>query len=132
MMCPHEFIHHYCVPTALSILTGIPIDEVESQLKTNYLGDIEIKDIYLGLAIKFLSDNGYYWYVDGKEGIPLQKFSQMVNSTINNEEHLREMQNHALVLKNGKIFDNKYRQDVAITNYDRRANRIIRAYRIIK
>lgn len=125
--------HHYCVPTALSILTGLPIENIEAELKLTYLGDIEISGIYIGLALKFLSDNGYHW-------TPLQAEGTRLISVFLKEpsKYLIEIKGHALIYssnsgsKDNKIYDNSYPVGIDIFEYPRRAERIVRAYRITR
>lgn len=117
--------HHYCVPTALSILTGLPVENVEAELKLSYLGDVQISGIYIGLALKFLSDNGYHWQATFMEGKRIDHFNWGCT-------YLVEIKGHALVFKEGSVYDNSNLNGVLIEKYARRAERIVRAYRITK
>lgn len=50
----------YCVPTAISFITGRPYEEIEQDLKTHFLGDDQlVEGIYLGAAAKLLKMYGY-------------------------------------------------------------------------
>jgi hypothetical protein len=118
---------HFCVPTALSILTSKPIQEVEADISKIYLGDIPIGGIYIGLALKYLSDNGYQWIADAKEGRQLRDFKWN-----NSESWLIEISGHALVINKGMVFDSLYPCGVYVASYEYRRRRIVRAYRITK
>ena len=121
--------NHYCVPTALSILTDLPVDAVEKILKDVYLGDVEISGIYIGLALKFLSDNGYYWEPSLLEGQRLVMCHKLQHPDF---QYLIEIKGHALIYKDNTLYDNSYPQGIDIQKYERRAERIVRAYRITK
>lgn len=49
----------YCVPAALALLMDIEVSKSTQLLRDAGVGDVPIKGIYFGLAIKILREHGY-------------------------------------------------------------------------
>lgn len=104
----------------------MPVENIEAELKLTYLGDVEIGGIYIGLALKFLSDLGYDWEPTMMEGNRVQSMEVCVG------DYLIEIPGHALLYKDSQIWDNTYNKGCKVREYERRAERIVRAYRITR
>ncbi len=81
----------YCVPAALSALTGRHVDEVLILLK-DYLGDQPVSGIYYPIALAILQKLGYQY-----------KEVQRISTT---GTFLCFTKTHAFVVSNGVYFDN--------------------------
>lgn len=119
--------HHFCVPTALSILTNLNVNFVELLLRKEYLGDQPIGGIYIGLALKFLRDNGYHFMAYQKEG---QTLCDLDRNSTSADSWLVEIKGHALVMRDSVIYDNTFPRGIGIDLYPN--SKIIRAYSVGK
>jgi hypothetical protein len=111
----------YCVPTALSIITGQPYDSCVSQIQ-RFLGDIPIKGVYIPIAVKILRDNGFIVEQRGEGGWALNKFKATKGL------FLVEINRHAIVIRDGKLYDNNHPQGT----YNLPKSRVVRCYEVAK
>ena len=91
---------YYCVPSAISIISGKSYDECESDIKT-HLGDIPIRGVYLPIAVNILQSYGIALIEHGKH-FSLPKFKNTKGT------FLCEVLGHALVIKDGRMYDNNH------------------------
>ncbi len=83
----------YCVPAALSAITGKHVDEILILLK-DYLGDQPVTGIYYPIALAILSKLGYQYKEVPKTSFP--------------GTFLCFTKTHAFVVSNGIYFDNNH------------------------
>lgn len=119
--------NHYCVPAALSILTGLPVDNCVTKIR-EHLGDQTISGVLIPVAIQVLESLGYSINrAEFTEGSTVLTASLGLLST-----YLVSTGGHALVIKDGMIFDNSYPNGVSPKDYPGKKTRIKQAYRITK
>lgn len=90
----------YCVPTAISFITGKPYEEIEADFKTHFLGDQLVEGIFLGAAAKLLKMYGY-------ELRSINNFTKL-QKLDKNKTYLIHVRGHVGVITDSTWYDNKY------------------------
>lgn len=114
----------YCVPAALSILTDKPVGDCVSLIR-NHLGDQAIEGIYLPIA----------WLILKRLGYQPSRAESLDDVTLSNTTRLKgnylvSIGGHALAIKDGIIFDNRYPNGISPKDYPHKKAKIKLAYRI--
>jgi hypothetical protein len=118
----------YCVPAALSALTGRHVSIVESPIR-QHLGDLPITGVYLPIGLRVLSELGYkYRDVLDDPDLTLNQFVRRVASPDRN--YLVEIPGHALIVSARRIVDNHHHSGVAVELYGTRRSHVMRAFEV--
>ncbi len=117
--------NQYCVPAALSALTGLSVDEI-IPLVREHLGDQAISGLFLPIAIRILRDKGYTI-----RSLTLDcTVNQLPRLVKGIHPYLIEIHRHALVYHNGLIIDNRFPDGILIKNYPAKAFTIHQCYEV--
>lgn len=112
----------YCVPAALSALTGLHVDKV-IELVREHLGDQPISGLYYPIALRILRDLGYkttelpVW----APNISLQGEIKHLSS---NKDYLVTIHGHMLVVSHRHVIDNAYPNGIMPEKYPMRHARV--------
>jgi len=118
----------YCVPAALSALTGHPVPIVETMIR-QHLGDLPITRVYLPIALRVLTDLGYKYRDVLRD--PDLTLTQFVHKTASPDRmYLVEIPGHALVVTQRRIVDNCHPNGVAVELYHTRRSNVRRAFEV--
>lgn len=111
----------YCVPAALSIITGRQYDDCVSLIK-HYLGDVNVTGVFVGVPVKILDSLGYNLTPLKAEGSYTLSSFKGIKGT-----YLCETRGHVVVIKDGKMFDNGHPYGTTPTSH-----KVIRAFEVTK
>lgn len=119
--------NRYCVPAALSALTGLAVDTI-IPLLAEELGDQPITGIFLPIAIKVLKGLSYevkpYSWCD----LTVNQFGQATHKTAT--KYLISIRGHALVIHRGMVYDSQFEDGIIYGRYPCKGYRIEMAFEI--
>lgn len=90
----------YCVPTAISFITGKPYEEIEADFQAHFLGDQLVEGIFLGAATKLLKMYGY-------ELRSINNFTPL-NRLDYKKDYLIHVKGHVGIYRLGLWLDNQF------------------------
>lgn len=96
----------FCVPTAISFITGRPYEEIEQDFKTHFLGDQLVEGIFLGAAAKLLKMYGY----------ELRSLNNFMKLRLTNPHgvYLIHIRGHVGIIRDNLWFDNQFPNGVLV------------------
>lgn len=100
----------YCVPTAISFITGKPYEEIEADFQTHFLGDQLVEGIFLGAAAKLLKLYGY----ELRSINNAKPVTAIVNCRMNHGTLLIHVRGHVGIIYDDLWWDNKFMQGIKI------------------
>lgn len=122
-----ETSNRYCVPAALSALTGRHVDDIEKEIR-EFIGDQPLTGVFSGVAIVLLKRWGYRPReipIYGTHVLTLMKYKGLGYPL------LVAIHGHILVLHCGQVIDSLYPNGVAVSEYHYRNNQVEQAWEVI-